>query len=244
MNFKQQLKQDREEFLYILNKIKNKDKLDESLKSHKLYSKLKEIKEKIELDNSLIPYQKIITIINKKELKQLLKEKILTKINKKFYCFDLDVIDTYLLIQTLIPNSVFCCESSANLLGISTFIDENINIMVNNRIKFWYYQKKFPNSVFFLTKKKYMNLGITKHNSYMKNTIIIYDLEKTILDVLNFSKKINTQTINDINDFLENNINLIDEQKMLKYIKELKFFKKNKKEGILYEWFLQKTKTI
>lgn len=232
------------DFLKFLEKIKNKKTLNPSLKTHKMYKQLKEIKEKIELDNSLIEYDKLINIVSKKELKQLIQEKILFKISKKYYCFDLEIIDNYVLNQILFPNTVFCCETVSNFLDISTHIDLKTNIMVSNKFKYWRYKRKYKNYKFFYSNKKSFSVGKTKHKSYMQNEIPIYDLEKTILDILNHQKNMNPQVIDDLHSFLENHLDKIDKTKMIDYINKINFFKKNKKEGVLYEWFWQKEKTI
>lgn len=124
-------------------------------------------------------------------LTQLTKEKKLIRISRGLYmlpnCFE----DEYYKFQVITSYSVFSLETSLYLHNYSDRVPTIYNITVPRNYNG--YLSKEKNVKLSYVKEELLNLGVIEIESPMGQKIKVYDLERTICDIVKFKNKIDPE---------------------------------------------------
>lgn len=125
---------------------------------------------------------------------QLVHDDIINRINQGLYTTEETEIDTEHILQLKYSQCIISHESALYHLGYSDRVPENISITIpqnfgtsrlkNNMVKIRYCNPKF---IFY---------GTTKMTSVYGNTITIYNLERTICDIIRHYQSIDIEIAN------------------------------------------------
>lgn len=124
-------------------------------------------------------------------LTQLVDEKKLIRIGRGLYmlpdCFE----DEYYRFQVITNYSVFSLETALYLHNYSDRVPTVYNITVPRNYNG--YLSKEKNVKLSYVKEELLNLGITEIESPLGQKIKVYDLERTICDIIKFKNKVDPE---------------------------------------------------
>ncbi len=124
-------------------------------------------------------------------LTQLVDEKKLIRISRGLYmlpdCFE----DEYYRFQVITNYSVFSLETALYLHNYSDRVPTVYNITVPRNYNG--YLSKEKNVKLSYVKEELLNLGITEIESPLGQKIKVYDLERTICDIIKFKSKVDPE---------------------------------------------------
>lgn len=124
-------------------------------------------------------------------LTQLVDEKKLIRISRGLYmlpdCFE----DEYYRFQVITNYSVFSLETALYLHNYSDRVPTVYNITVPRNYNG--YLSKEKNVKLSYVKEELLNLGITEIESPLGQKIKVYDLERTICDIIKFKNKVDPE---------------------------------------------------
>ena len=129
--------------------------------------------------------------IPKNYLKELVNEKKLTKVNRGFYMLSECYEDEYFTIQSTNNNAIFSLETALYLHNYSDRIPTLYNITVPRNYGGNLRKEKNVNLLYL--KKEFHDLGIIEIESPLGNKIKVYDLERTICDIVKYKNKVNPE---------------------------------------------------
>ncbi len=127
-------------------------------------------------------------------LTKLLKENKIERISRGIYIKKDEIPDEFIILQSKSKNSVYSHETALYLHGFSERIPINYDLTVNSGYNGSL--QKMPNVNLFYTKKELVNLGIIDYKLSSGNFIKVYNLEKTICDIIKHKKKIDAEIYN------------------------------------------------
>lgn len=124
-------------------------------------------------------------------LTQLVDEKKLIRISRGLYmlpdCFE----DEYYRFQVITNYSIFSLETALYLHNYSDRVPTVYNITVPRNYNG--YLSKEKNVKLSYVKEELLNLGITEIESPLGQKIKVYDLERTICDIIKFKSKVDPE---------------------------------------------------
>lgn len=156
--------------------MKYKNKIIELAEKNNGYIRTKEI-----VDNN----------IPKNYLKELVGEKVLLKVNKGLYMLSDYFEDEYFIFQSTNSNAIFSLETALYLYNYSDRVPTIYNITVPKN--YGGNLRKEKNVKLSYVKEELLNLGITEIESPLGQKIKVYNLERTICDIIKFKSKVDPE---------------------------------------------------
>ena len=155
------------------------------------------------------------------KIRKLVDEGKLVKLNKSFYenCEYKKEDSDFYYVKVYAPNGVVCLLSAAVYYNLTTFIPGSIDVAIPRKSKVSKIPERPRMNIHYFTDARY-NLGINVINKN-DNEFKIYDIEKTVVDIVFYKEKIG---IEETKEILINYLNRKERNlnKLLKYSKMMK----------------------
>ncbi len=127
-------------------------------------------------------------------LTKLIKEGKIERVSRGFYTKKNVLIDEFVILQSKSKNSIYSNATALYLYGFSNRIPIKYDITINNGYNGSL--QKNNNVNLYYTKKELLDLGVTNYKLESGNIIRVYDLDKTICDIIKNKKKIDAEIFN------------------------------------------------
>jgi predicted transcriptional regulator of viral defense system len=147
-------------------------------------------------------------------LTKLIKQDKITRVSRGLYIKKNSLADDFVILQSKSKNAIYSNTTALYIYGLTNRIPIKYDITINSGYNGML--QKMNNVNLFYTKKELLNLGVTSIKLDDGNIIKVYDLDKTICDIIKNKKKIDREIFN-------------------KAIREY-FYSKNKNTLKLYEY--------
>lgn len=147
-------------------------------------------------------------------LTKLIKENEIERVSRGVYIKKNVLVDEFVILQNKSKYAIYSNTTALYLHGLSNRIPIRYDITVKSGYKGSLQKEKNVN--LFYTKKELLELGVIDYKLDSGNVIRVYDLDKTICDIIRNKKKIDAEIFN-------------------KAIREY-FYSKNKNTLKLYEY--------
>ena len=167
-------------------------------------------------NNGLLTYRELIeTGITKRQIKSLVKHKVLSKVAKGIYYHKDYLEDRMRVYQETISNLIYSHGTAAYLLGMTDRYPR-----MYSATTYTTNHPKIGNEVdLFFTPKELLDLGKTDIINNAGNKVMIYDKERTVCDVIRHKDKIELQVYSEVlQNYFKSKINL---NKLTKYANAL-----------------------
>ena len=153
---------------------------------------------KIKENNGIITTKEALNLgIHKDVLKELTVKEELKKIANGLYVLPNESIDEYLYFSYRIPKGIFSHETAAYLQGLSTRMPLVYVMTVKIGDNVSRVKSAKDNIVFKYAKKNYYDIGETSIISPFGREILVYDKERTILDIIKDKDRIDAQVFSE-----------------------------------------------
>ena len=153
---------------------------------------------KIKENNGIITTKEALNLgIHKDVLKELTVKEELKKIANGLYVLPNENIDEYLYFSYRIPKGIFSHETAAYLQGLSTRMPLVYVMTVKIGDNVSRVKSAKDNIVFKYAKKNYYDIGETSIISPFGREILVYDKERTILDIIKDKDRIDAQVFSE-----------------------------------------------
>jgi abortive infection protein abiGI len=157
---------------------------------------------KIKENNGIITTKEALNLgIHKDVLKELTVKEELKKIANGLYVLPNENIDEYLYFSYRIPKGIFSHETAAYLQGLSTRMPLVYVMTVKIGDNVSRVKSAKDNIVFKYAKKNYYDIGETSIISPFGREILVYDKERTILDIIKDKDRIDAQVFSEAMKF-------------------------------------------
>jgi len=157
---------------------------------------------KIKENNGIITTKEALNLgIHKDVLKELTVKEELKKIANGLYVLPNESIDEYLYFSYRIPKGIFSHETAAYLQGLSTRMPLVYVMTVKIGDNVSRVKSAKDNIVFKYAKKNYYDIGETSIISPFGREILVYDKERTILDIIKDKDRIDAQVFSEAMKF-------------------------------------------
>ena len=157
---------------------------------------------KIKENNGVITTKEALNLgIHKDVLKELTVKEELKKIANGLYVLPNESIDEYLYFSYRIPKGIFSHETAAYLQGLSTRMPLVYVMTVKIGDNVSRVKSAKDNIVFKYAKKNYYDIGETSIISPFGREILVYDKERTILDIIKDKDRIDAQVFSEAMKF-------------------------------------------
>ena len=157
---------------------------------------------KIKENNGIITTKEALNLgIHKDVLKELTVKGELKKIANGLYVLPNESIDEYLYFSYRIPKGIFSHETAAYLQGLSTRMPLVYVMTVKIGDNVSRVKSAKDNIVFKYAKKNYYDIGETSIISPFGREILVYDKERTILDIIKDKDRIDAQVFSEAMKF-------------------------------------------
>ena len=161
--------------------------------------------------------------INTVELTRLVEQNKLERITRGYYAITNSFCDDYYKYQLKSKNCIFSHSTALYFYDLSDrtplYFDMTVPVGYSGSLS------KDKNVVLHYVKKEYLNLGLTMIKSPFGMNIKVYDLERTICDIVRYreymDREIFTKAIKQYSKLKEKDLN-----KLMKYAKKFKIEKK------------------
>ena len=127
-------------------------------------------------------------------LTKLVKEGKIERISRGVYAKKNVLVDEFVVLQSKSKNAIYSNTTALYLYGFSNRIPIKYDITINNGYN-GSLQKNSDVNLFY-TKKELLDLGVINYKLDSGNIIRVYDLDKTICDVIKNKKKIDAEIFN------------------------------------------------
>lgn len=168
---------------------------------------------------------KDVTIHNipKIYLSRLVNEHVIERVSRGVYIKSNDIPDDMVLLQNKSKNAIYSHTTALYLYGLSNRIPIKYDITVNQG-----YNGKLQtenNVNLFYIKRDLLELGLTSYNLDSGYEIRVYDLERTICDIIKNRNRLDQELVNKAirEYFYSKNKNTL---KLYEYAKKLKIYDK------------------
>lgn len=156
-------------------------------------------------------------------LSRLIDEHIIERVSRGIYIKSNDIPDDMVVLQNKSKNAIYSHMTTLYLYGLSNRIPIKYDITVNQGYNGTLQRDNNVN--LFYIKRDLLNLGLT---TYMLDTgyeIKVYDLERTICDIIKNKNRLDQEVVNKAirKYFYSNNKNVF---KLYEYAKKLKIYDK------------------
>lgn len=161
--------------------------------------------------------------INKKFLTNLVKNEKLIRLSRGYYGLPTYIQDDYYILLSKSQNAVFSLSTALYLHGLS----ERIPLVYNITLPYGYSGalQKEKNVLLNFVKKELLNLGVVEVESPFGMKIKVYDIERTICDIIKHKNKMDAEIFSKALKFYakrkDKNIN-----KLMRYAKKMNIEKK------------------
>ena len=152
-------------------------------------------------------------------LSRLLKENKIERISRGIYAKKDIVVDEFVVLQSKSKNAIFSNMTALYLYGFSNRIPIKYDITVP--VGYNGILQKLENVNLYYCTRNVLELGITSYKLNSGNEIKVYDLERTICDIIKNKKKLDQELYNKaIREYFyskkKNNIKLYEYAKKMK----------------------------
>lgn len=127
-------------------------------------------------------------------LTKLVKEGKIERISRGVYAKKNVLVDEFVVLQSKSKNAIYSNTTALYLYGFSNRIPIKYDITINNGYNGTL--QKDNNVNLFYTKKELLYLGVINYKLDSGNIIRVYDLDKTICDIIKNKKKIDAEIFN------------------------------------------------
>lgn len=129
--------------------------------------------------------------INKKFLTNLVKNEKLIRLSRGYYGLPTYIQDDYYILLSKSQNAVFSLSTALYLHGLS----ERIPLVYNITLPYGYSGalQKEKNVLLNFVKKELLNLGVVEVESPFGMKIKVYDIERTICDIIKHKNKMDAE---------------------------------------------------
>ena len=132
------------------------------------------------------------------KINRLVKEGQLVKVNKSMYeNTNLAGDETdFSIVSAFAPKGVFCMMSAARYYGLTTFLPDAVDVAIERTMKISTLPD-WPNvNIWYFPEKRYSK-GISEASD-IGGTFRIYDIEKTVVDILYYRNKVGIEETKEI----------------------------------------------
>lgn len=127
-------------------------------------------------------------------LTKLIKENKIERVSRGIYSKKNEIVDEFVILQSKSKNAIYSNTTALYLYGFSNRIPIKYDITINSGYNGSLQKAKNVN--LFYTKKELLELGVTDFLLESGNVIRVYDLDKTICDIIKNKKKIDAEIYN------------------------------------------------
>ena len=127
-------------------------------------------------------------------LTKLIKEGKIERVSRGVYIKKNELVDEFVILQSKSKNAIYSNTTALYLYGFSNRIPIKYDITINSGYN-GSLQKK-DNVNLFYTKRELLELGVIDYKLDSGNIIRVYDLDKTICDIIKNKKKIDAEIFN------------------------------------------------
>ena len=127
-------------------------------------------------------------------LTKLIKENKIERVSRGVYIKKNELVDEFVILQSKSKNAIYSNTTALYLHGFSNRIPIKYDITINSGYN-GSLQKK-DNVNLFYTKRELLELGVIDYKLDSGNIIRVYDLDKTICDIIKNKKKIDAEIFN------------------------------------------------
>lgn len=156
-------------------------------------------------------------------LSKLVKENKIERVSRGVYVKKDVLVDDFIVLQSKSKNAIFSNATALYLYGFSNRIPIKYDITINSGYN-GTLQKNSKVNLFY-AKKDILNLGVVNYKLNSGNEIKVYDLDKTICDIIKNKKRIDAEIFNKAirEYFYSNKKNTL---KLYEYAKRMNIYRK------------------
>ena len=127
-------------------------------------------------------------------LTKLIKENKIERVSRGVYIKKNELVDEFVILQSKSKNAIYSNTTALYLHGFSNRIPIKYDITINSGYNGSL--QKEDNVNLFYTKRELLELGVINYKLDSGNIIRVYDLDKTICDIIKNKKKIDAEIFN------------------------------------------------
>ena len=127
-------------------------------------------------------------------LTKLIKEGKIERVSRGVYIKKNELVDEFVILQSKSKNAIYSNTTALYLHGFSNRIPIKYDITINSGYNGSLQKEKNVN--LFYTKKELLGLGVMNYKLDSGNIIRVYDLDKTICDIIKNKRKIDAEIFN------------------------------------------------
>ena len=127
-------------------------------------------------------------------LTKLVEENKIERVGRGVYVKKGELVDEFMVLQSKSHNAIYSNTTALYLHGLSDRIPIRYDITINSGYNGSL--QKEDNVNLFYTKKELLNLGVMNYKLNSGNIIKVYDLDKTICDIIKNKKRIDAEIYN------------------------------------------------
>lgn len=127
-------------------------------------------------------------------LTKLIKEDKIERVSRGVYIKKNELVDEFVILQSKSKNAIYSNTTALYLHGFSNRIPIKYDITINSGYNGSL--QKEDNVNLFYTKREILELGVINYKLNSGNIIRVYDLDKTICDIIKNKKKIDAEIFN------------------------------------------------
>lgn len=127
-------------------------------------------------------------------LTKLIKENKIERVSRGVYIKKNELVDEFVILQSKSKNAIYSNTTALYLYGFSNRIPIKYDITINSGYNGSL--QKEDNVNLFYTKRELLELGVIDYKLDSGNIIRVYDLDKTICDIIKNKKKIDAEIFN------------------------------------------------
>lgn len=171
-------------------------------------------------------------------LSRLIDEHVIERVSRGIYIKSNDIPDNMVVLQNKSKNAIYSHMTTLYLYGLSNRIPIKYDITVNQGYNGTLQRDNNVN--LFYIKRDLLNLGLTTYILDSGYEIKVYDLERTICDIIKNKNRLDQEVVNKAirEYFYSNNKNVL---KLYEYAKKLKIYDKVRNTFEVLKWLKTKT---
>lgn len=175
----------------------------------------------------------VINNIPRTYLTKLIKDNKIERVSRGVYIKKNDLVDEFVILQSKSKNAIYSNTTALYLYGLSNRIPIKYDITINNGYN-GSLQKNSDVNLFY-TKKELLDLGVSNYKLDSGNVIRVYDLDKTICDIIKNKKRIDAELFNRAirEYFYSKNKNTL---KLYEYAKKMNIYNKVRDTFEILKW--------
>ena len=127
-------------------------------------------------------------------LTKLIKEDKIERVTRGVYIMKNELVDEFVILQSKSKNAIYSNTTALYLHGFSNRIPIKYDITINSGYNGFLQNEENVN--LFYTKRELLELGVINYKLDSGNIIRVYDLDKTICDIIKNKKKIDAEIFN------------------------------------------------